>query len=158
MNWLDALLAATAVLWGLVRSRRGAARVLVELLSAALGLWAAVRFTDAAAGWARVRGWSYAVAWPSAFVLLWAVPVLLGQALSGTMASSPPRRRAAAWDKAMAGLMGAAEILVATVGLVFLAEGAGRASQPPFADSFVVGSLRRALPALAEWLAEVLAL
>lgn len=160
MNWLDAFIFCAAAVWCFVRSHRGALRVAIEFGSAALGLWAAIRFTDAAALFlSRTWGMPAMIGWPVSFILLLLVPTLIGQTVSEGVAARRSRRRAARIDRIAGGVIGVAEVfLVAGMALVAVAEWGGPLHSPPLVDSVVVGWLLRIIPGLYDWAAEVLTL
>lgn len=159
MNRLDAFIFAAAAVWCVVRSRRGALRVAIEFGGAAIGLWAAIRFTDSAALFmAQSASMPVMIGWPVAFILLLLVPTLIGQTLSEWTAA---RRsgRVAGVDRVLGGVIGIAEVfLLAGIGLVAFVEWGGRLHAPPLVDSLVVGWLLRIIPGLYDWAAEVLTL
>lgn len=159
MNWLDAFILAAAAVWAFIRSRRGALRVAIEFFSAALGLWAAVRFTDAAAAALRARGVPYFVGWPGAFGALLLIPAVIGQTMSGTLAARQAELGPGRIDRAAGVVIGLGEVfVVAGMAIVAVAEWGGRLSEPPWIDSIIVGWLVRVMPVLYDWAAEVLTL
>lgn len=141
-----------------MRYRRGFVRVAVEFTGAALGLWAATRFSDTAAR-AMVGGWGVPlmIGRPTAFIVLVLAPAVVGQTMSEWIAARRPYRRATRGDSLAGAAVGILEfVIVGAIALVAFAQWGGQLSSPPWADSLLVGWWLKLVPGLYEWVAEVL--